>query len=134
MGTTSPAFPQDITGVLGQFDSSVPYNSGYQLLPRSLTDFGDPVSVDDENGIPTVYSLNQNFPNPFNPSTKIQFSIPENGMVTLKVFDILGREVMTLVNEELPASYKTVEFDASQLTSELFYRIQVIIYCCEKMI
>ncbi len=95
-------------------------------MPRSLTDFGDPVSVDDENGIPTVYSLNQNFPNPFNPSTKIQFSIPENGMVTLKVFDILGREVMTLVNEELPASYKTVEFDASQLTSGIyFYRIQV---------
>ncbi|MBU0473337.1 MAG: lamin tail domain-containing protein [Bacteroidetes bacterium] len=125
-GTDSPEFPQDITGVLGQYDSSAPFYSGYQLMPRRLSDFETAVSVDDKNGIPSVYALNQNYPNPFNPSTKIQFSIPENGMVTLKIFDILGREVMTLINEELPASYQTIEFNASSLTSGVyFYRMQV---------
>ena len=124
-GSTSPTFPQDITGVLGQYDSSIPYSSGYQLLPRTLTDFGDPVSVGDENGIPTVYALDQNYPNPFNPTTKINFSLPESGMVTLKVYDILGKEVMTLVNQVMPASYHSVEFDASQLSTGIYmYRIQ----------
>ena len=118
-GAASPEFPQDIVGVLGQYND-------YQLLPRRLTDFLTPVSVDNETGIPTVYALNQNYPNPFNPSTKINFSLPENGLVTLQIYDILGRVVETLVNEELSASYHTVEFDASQLSSGIhFYRLQV---------
>jgi len=125
-GSESPEFPNDITGVLGQYDSSNPYNSGYQLMPRRLTDFEKSVGVDGENGIPTVYALSQNYPNPFNPSTKIKFSLPENGMVSLKIYDILGREVMTLINEELSASYQTVEFNASQLSSGIyFYRLKV---------
>ena len=125
-GSESPLFPQDIIGVLGQFDSSVPYNSGYQLMPRRLADFDASVGVDNKNGIPTVYELAQNYPNPFNPSTKIKFSLPENGMVTLKLYDILGREVATLINEELPASYQTVDFNASNLSTGIyFYRLQV---------
>lgn len=117
--TATPEFPQDITGVLSQYNI-------FQLLPRNLEDFSIPVSVENENGLPVVYALEQNYPNPFNPSTKINFSIPENGVVTLKVFDILGKEVMTLVDEVMPASHHTVEFDASMLSSGIyFYRIQV---------
>jgi len=63
------------------------------------------------------YTLSQNYPNPFNPSTEIRFSLANAGMTTLKVYDILGREVASLVNQELqPGSYKTT-FDASRLAS-----------------
>ena len=49
--------------------------------------------------VPNEYSLSQNYPNPFNPVTKIKFGIPKQGMVTIKIFDVLGREIMRLVNE-----------------------------------
>lgn len=66
---------------------------------------------------PVEYALSQNYPNPFNPSTEIQFSVPKAGLTTLSVYDILGREVMTLVNENLGAgSYKTT-LDATRLSS-----------------
>jgi hypothetical protein len=74
--------------------------------------------------VPKVLTLHQNYPNPFNPSTLISYQIPAAGKVTLKVYDVLGREVATLVNEvENPGNYK-VRFDASKLTSGIyFYRI-----------
>ncbi len=76
-------------------------------------------------GIPDKYELFQNYPNPFNPVTKINFAIPKQGMVTLKIFDILGREVAKLVNEVKPAGYYTIEFDASYLASGVyFYRLE----------
>ena len=63
-----------------------------------------------EKIIPERFTLSQNYPNPFNPSTTISFSIPASGFVTLKVFDVLGREVATLVNEEKPAGSYEVNF------------------------
>ena len=74
---------------------------------------------------PVGFGLEQNYPNPFNPSTTIEFSIPQQSFVTLKVYDLLGREVASLVNEELKAgSYKT-EFNGINLTSGLyFYRLK----------
>ena len=66
---------------------------------------------------PSSYLLNQNYPNPFNPSTKISYSLPEANFVTLKVYDMLGREVSTLVNEMKPAGTFEAEFDASRLSS-----------------
>lgn len=67
-----------------------------------------------------------NYPNPFNPSTRIQYAIPQNSVVTLKVFDVLGREVATLVDEFKPAGYYEAQFDASHLSSGIyFYQIQV---------
>ena len=70
------------------------------------------------------FSLMQNYPNPFNPTTNIGFQIVEKGLVKLKVYDILGREIATLVNEEKGAGNYEVEFDASSLTSGVyFYRL-----------
>jgi hypothetical protein len=77
-----------------------------------------------ENEIPSDYSLSQNYPNPFNPSTKISFSIPKASFVKMAVYDITGREVETLVNEQLNAGTFEVDFNASKLTSGVyFYRI-----------
>ncbi len=81
--------------------------------------------IAEENGIiPKQYSLSQNYPNPFNPSTVIQYDLPKETFVTLKIYDVLGREVKTLVNEEkLAGSYK-VNFDAAGLSSGIYlYRI-----------
>jgi Lamin Tail Domain/Secretion system C-terminal sorting domain/Endonuclease/Exonuclease/phosphatase family len=71
--------------------------------------------------IPTEYSLYQNYPNPFNPTTRIKFDVKENSNVTLQIFDMLGREIATLVNEQKsPGSYE-VNLDASQLTSGIYF-------------
>jgi hypothetical protein len=76
--------------------------------------------------VPTVYSLSQNYPNPFNPVTKISYGLPKSGLVTLKVFDMLGREVAYLVNEVKAAGTYTVDFNASQLSSGVyFYKIEM---------
>lgn len=91
--------------------------------------------VENENTLttPEDYSLEQNYPNPFNPSTKIKYTIPsviasetkQSQMVSLKVYDVLGNEVATLVNEEKPAGSYEVSFDATQLASGMYlYRLQ----------
>jgi len=75
--------------------------------------------------VPNVYRLSQNYPNPFNPITNIKFSIPVTGLVKLTVYDILGREVAQLLNEVKPAGNYLVDFDASKLSSGVyFYTIQ----------
>jgi hypothetical protein len=75
-------------------------------------------------GIPATYSLSQNYPNPFNPTTNIKYSITKESQVTLKVFDILGREVENLVNQKQTAGSYEVNFNASKLSSGVYiYRI-----------
>jgi len=77
------------------------------------------------SSIPQQYNLSQNYPNPFNPTTTINYQIPELSLVTLTVYDVLGNEVATLVNEEKAVGSYEVEFDASNLPSGIyFYRIQ----------
>ena len=74
---------------------------------------------------PENYSVSQNYPNPFNPSTKINFALPKQGLVTIKVYDMLGKEIETLVNEVKSAGKYTVDFNGSKLSSGVyFYRIQ----------
>jgi hypothetical protein len=70
---------------------------------------------------PDKFYLSQNFPNPFNPGTKINYSIPLSGFVTLKIYDIMGNEIATLVNEEKSAGNYEVEFDGSNLSSGLYF-------------
>ncbi|MBT8387194.1 MAG: T9SS type A sorting domain-containing protein [Ignavibacteria bacterium] len=70
---------------------------------------------------PTSFALEQNYPNPFNPNTTIQYSIKENTLVSLKIYDILGNEVKTLVNEQKPAGFYEVQFDASRLSSGIYF-------------
>ncbi len=80
--------------------------------------------VDNKNYIqPENYILYQNYPNPFNPTTNIQFSIPHSGIVTLKVYDVLGNEIRTLVNEEKTAGTYNIEFDGSNLASEIYFYV-----------
>jgi len=85
------------------------------------------VNVNETKNYPLVFSLIQNYPNPFNPSTTLSYSIPEHGMVELKVYDVLGREVATLVNKEQSAGSYQVQFTSNnyQLTSGVyFYKLQ----------
>jgi hypothetical protein len=74
---------------------------------------------------PKEFKLEQNFPNPFNPTTTIQYQLPQNASVTLKIYDILGSEVATLVNEEQEAGYKEVQFSAANYASGMYvYRLK----------
>ncbi|HPS66009.1 MAG TPA: T9SS type A sorting domain-containing protein, partial [Ignavibacteria bacterium] len=76
--------------------------------------------------IPETYSLSQNYPNPFNPVTKINFEIAKQGLVTLKVFDMLGRQVSELINGFKPAGQYSVDFNAANLSSGVYlYKLEV---------
>lgn len=82
-------------------------------------------SVRKEEAIVNNYSLSQNYPNPFNPSTTISFTVKESGFVSLKVYDLLGKEVATLVSQELSNGKYNVDFDASNLASGTYiYRLK----------
>ena len=78
----------------------------------------------EESKIPNIYKLGQNYPNPFNPATTICYSVPKTSFITIKVFDILGREILTLVNEEKSAGKYSIRLSASN------YRISSGIYFC----
>jgi photosystem II stability/assembly factor-like uncharacterized protein len=86
---------------------------------------GTPVGiVNNNNEVPNEYKLEQNYPNPFNPITQISFALPKSGYVNLKIFDILGKEVTTLVSEFKQAGNYKVDFNASELASgQYFYSI-----------
>ncbi len=93
----------------------------YSSLPDSILLDVDPVTGSE---LPTEFALQQNYPNPFNPATRILFSVPSSGFSTLKIYDMLGREVRTLVNGELQAGNYNIEFDARGLASGVYlYRL-----------
>ncbi|MDZ7762872.1 MAG: T9SS type A sorting domain-containing protein [Melioribacteraceae bacterium] len=94
-------------------------------MQQAVDKYGLLTSVEDNQTLPSEFSLNQNYPNPFNPNTKISYQVPQKDLVTLKVYNVLGKEVTTLVNEEKPAGFYTIDFDASGLASGVyFYSIQ----------
>jgi len=86
-----------------------------------------PTSVKNFSEHPGGFALQQNYPNPFNPATTISYTIPVNSHITLRVFDILGREVAVLIDEEKPAGYHKIHFDASHLPSGIYmYRLETL--------
>jgi len=92
---------------------------------RMITGVVNPTSVQNDNGLIDDFELMQNYPNPFNPSTKINYSLPYTSFVTIKVYDVLGNEIAALVNEEKPNGRYSLNFDASEISSGVyFYTIQ----------
>jgi len=95
--------------------------NGYSVWRRELSDITTDINEKADIIIPEVFILNQNYPNPFNPITTIRYSIPKSSFVILKVYDILGNEVASLVNQEKPIGNYEVKFDASRLASGIYF-------------
>ena len=100
------------------------YSDFVSIVTRYLNK-GDGDSMVPLTESPKTYNLSQNYPNPFNPVTKINFALPKQGFVALKIYDITGREIQTLVSEVKQAGYYSVDFNGSSLSSGVyFYKIQ----------
>lgn len=97
------------------------------VTSRLLMETDQDINVDyDEKTTSPIY-LSQNFPNPFNPSTKIAYTLTDDAKVTLKIYDILGVEVAELVNDTKPSGFYEADFDASNLSSGIYiYRITAV--------
>jgi hypothetical protein len=90
----------------------------------STTVAGTPLGVENgagHGGTPAAFALLRNYPNPFNPSTTVRYEVPERSYVTLKVFDVLGREVATLVDRVEEPGSKRVNWDAAELPGGVYY-------------
>lgn len=99
--------------------------AGTELIVDELAFLGGSSDASEAEIRPGVFSLHQNYPNPFNPNTKITFQIPRAGEVSLRVFDLLGKEVGVLAHEKLEAGSHERSFDAARLASGVyFYRLQ----------
>jgi len=102
-------------------DGNTPIELYYAIWDGVVTDVNNSL----EPSIPTEYTLLQNYPNPFNPRTTISYELPQTAEVMLAVYDLLGREIVTLVKGEQPAGMHVVTFDASQISSGIYiYRLQ----------
>jgi hypothetical protein len=102
------------------------YTFTYHCIINEVV-YGEPLLTSYHNTISYMFDLEQNYPNPFNPTTKIKYQIPELSFVTFKIYDVLGNEIVTLVNEEKPAGTYEVEFDGTKLPSGIyFYRMQAL--------
>jgi hypothetical protein len=100
-------------------DMGVYGGNQYKSMPYTSMQI---TGIEDENGTtPNKYTLNQNYPNPFNPTTRIKYSVPQSSNVVLKVFDILGNEIETLVNEEKSIGIYEVQFDARGISSGVYF-------------
>jgi hypothetical protein len=140
---TSTSLPENWCWTYQDANGQGPINVSYGTTAQSYTkgDGGFPVGdlnwyptrkaawlnyitgVEDQSSgmIPTTYSLEQNYPNPFNPSTTIGFTMPKSNHISLKVFNMLGQVVATLVDEEYVAGAHEVRFDASALSSGIYF-------------
>jgi hypothetical protein len=129
-------FSQDILGnsnimILSRVGQSIAGTSGNTTLKvkNGIASVADNLlrlkkinkEPEDEHAVIKEFRLYQNYPNPFNPSTIIKFDIPVNSFVTLKVYDILGNEIETLINEEKMTGSHEVQFDAGGLSSGIYF-------------
>jgi len=124
LGTVSPSASFTVRYI----DSLFPgyFNFKIEVLSDGWVYWTDSMQVivteiEDEKTLPTEYALLQNYPNPFNPSTKISWQSPVGSHQTIKVYDVLGNEVATLVDEYKPAGKYEIEFDASRLASGIYF-------------
>ncbi len=107
--------------LIDAFLSGVLYGDSLNISQDSVKT----ISPDSAQTIPKEFYLYQNYPNPFNPVTTIRYYIPKAGLVNLKVYDLLGREIAILINEEKPAGRYEVEFNGAGLPSGVyFYTLQ----------
>ncbi|MGE5681421.1 MAG: T9SS type A sorting domain-containing protein [Bacillota bacterium] len=90
-------------------------------MSGTITAAANPTDVASDRSSLLAYDLEQNYPNPFNPSTRISYSIPENNLVTLKVFNLLGEEVAILVNEFKSKGNYTIDFNAGGLSNGIYF-------------
>ncbi len=110
-----------------------PYSKVFAYIDDQITDVTnmEEVAIDnfstgsEVSSLPNEFALQQNFPNPFNPTTSINYDLPVSSMVTLKIYDITGKEIATLVNEQKNAGIHNISFDGSNFASGVyFYRIE----------
>lgn len=123
-GTTNE--PQNYTWTDNSAQAGRLYYRLKQMDLDGSINYTEPISVDvltgvEENALPTEFSLKQNYPNPFNPSTNIEFDIAKAGFVSLKVYDVLGREVATIVNEQLNQGNYARTFSGDGLSSGVYW-------------
>jgi len=117
----TPGSPDPVQTLIniGIYDSTgQPTTNSFALIDD--LSFTGPSAVEQISGLPQDFSLRQNYPNPFNPSTNIEYTLPEASFVQIKVYDILGNEVATLVNEEQSAGTYRADFSGSDLASGLY--------------
>lgn len=125
-GIYPPTFTRSSVGITNTPDerivvwSTAIASSNFSLIGSFWPTFPSSIEDNSENS-PSSYQLFQNYPNPFNPTTNIEFRIAEPGIVSLKVFDLLGREVATLSNSEMDSGIHKFEFDASKLPSGIYF-------------
>jgi hypothetical protein len=124
IGKNIPTDDLNVVGVLTQHCSSVPYAGGYQLIPRDSADITTLTAVEDNESKLFKHQLFQNYPNPFNPSTTISYYIPKEENVVLKLYNILGQEIKTLVNERQSLGQHSIKFFGNNISSGIyFYRL-----------
>ena len=117
-GGLNPLANEFLTGVNHNFI----LNNGCLMSAKNLFGSLNPVNVESiDSNIPSSFNLEQNYPNPFNPSTKIRYSIPQYSYVIIKVFNLLGEEIETLVNSEQSAGVYEATFDAAALSSGIYF-------------
>lgn len=114
---------EDVAHLTKRFDSKEV--TAQSARPKLTVTYNPPVGVKEGDLTPAGFALEQNYPNPFNPTTNIRFSIANRGLVSLRVFNLLGQEVATLVNEELGGGSHETTFNATGLPSGMyFYRLK----------
>ncbi|MBK7867646.1 MAG: T9SS type A sorting domain-containing protein [Ignavibacteriales bacterium] len=121
VGKPAPNGSFNLTGVVSQYKPMAPFSGGYELIPRFIADVNITTAVGDKELNLTDFRLDQNFPNPFNPSTMISFTIPVESSVTLKVFNSIGEEVALLSEGMRAAGRYSLSFNAEKMVSGVYF-------------